>query len=111
LCNLGEILLRAGLSVIVDATFLRRWQREQFRELARTTNVRLWIVVLETPFEVLRQRVAQRHRERTDPSEATTDVLEVQLRTRERLTEEEQTQAIIVDGERPDVDGLVSVLR
>ena len=90
LASLAEKLLQAGWSVLVDATFIARWQRDLFRQLADRCGVPLHILDFAVPDEVLRQRVQARSAEGRDASEADVAVLEQQLKTHEPLTSEER---------------------
>lgn len=89
LALLAEQALRAGYSVVVDAAFLKRWQRQRFLELAEALESPLLILDMTTPVETLRQRLRDRGRAGTDASEATLEVLEQQIRHREPLTDAE----------------------
>ncbi len=68
-------LLRAGWSVVVDAAFLRRDERDAFAELAHGLGVPFGILAPEAPPQVLRQRLVERQARGGDPSEATPEVL------------------------------------
>jgi len=91
--------LGAGLSVIVDATFLDENRRARFRKLAGSRGVPFHILDCRAPEEVLRERVAARGERGV--SEAGPDVLEHQLEERDPLTEREREHAVPVDGTRP----------
>ncbi|MDP3660776.1 bifunctional aminoglycoside phosphotransferase/ATP-binding protein [Phenylobacterium sp.] len=68
-------LLRAGRSVVVDATFRRPEQRAEVEAVARQAGAAFDGLWLEAPFEVLAARVSAR---RGDASDATVEVLRVQ---------------------------------
>jgi uncharacterized protein len=87
----------ARLPAIVDAAFLRRAERQQFRALAGALGVRHALVVCEAPLDVLRTRVAARAALGADPSEAGVDVLERQIDWREPLGAEELSDATVID--------------
>ncbi|MCF8151495.1 MAG: AAA family ATPase [Burkholderiaceae bacterium] len=72
---LARGLLDAGWSVIVDAAFLRREERVDFRALAAERGAGFQILLTEAPMDVLRQRIITRQ---GDASEATLAVLEKQ---------------------------------
>ncbi len=80
--------LTAGWSVLVDAAFLRRTQRDRFRALATKLNTPFSILACEAPYDELSRRLKAR---RGDASEATVEVLESQMGWAEELTEEEKT--------------------
>jgi hypothetical protein len=88
---LADTTLAAGWSVIVDAAFLRRAQRENFRNLAARLHIPFCILVCEASPDELRRRLRAR---RNDPSEATVAVMEHQIKWAEALTEEERTAAV-----------------
>ncbi|QDT55530.1 Phosphotransferase enzyme family protein [Caulifigura coniformis] len=71
-------ILRAGLPVIVDATFLEMSHRLQFQRLADELGVPWALVTCEAPESVLEQRVQKRRSEGGDPSDATLEVLRLQ---------------------------------
>ena len=71
--ELARKMLRAGYIVIVDAAFLQRAEREQFRQLAHDLSVPFAIASLHAPENALRQRLNQRQH---DASEADVAVLE-----------------------------------
>lgn len=108
--QLSLLLLQAGQSVIVDATFLARWQRAQQLEISRRLGVRCLILDLETPRELLLQRIARRHSLARDPSDATPDVLKRQLLDAEPLSAREKEHALKVDGRSPDIDMVIAAI-
>ncbi|HYH42853.1 MAG TPA: AAA family ATPase, partial [Burkholderiales bacterium] len=78
LTQLARTVLEAGNTVIVDATFLQRWQRTLLRDLADGLGVPIAILTVQTPEKILRQRIDARAARGTDPSEATEAVLAYQ---------------------------------
>lgn len=93
----ADTILKAGFSVIVDATFLSRQYREQFRDLAAEHGVPFGIIALSAPRDVLVRRVVARQAEGTDPSEATVSVLNRQLEAMQPLTEGERDFSIEIE--------------
>lgn len=98
--QLAERVLAAGLTVIVDATFLQRANRAQFRRLAERQGAEFLILDLQTPVDVLRDRVARRRAAGQDASEAGVDVLELQLKSAEPFDGDEVEHAIRIDTTR-----------
>ena len=90
LCATAATVLRAGHPVVLDATFLRRAQRERARAVAAATGVPFLILDFEVDLATLRQRVQRRHDAGLDASEADVAVLEAQWRTREPLGADER---------------------
>jgi aminoglycoside phosphotransferase family enzyme/predicted kinase len=103
LATTAEHILLAGLPVLIDATFLRRAQRDDFRHLAQRLDVPFLIVEFHASTDELRHRIQQRCAEGRDASEAGLAVLEQQLMKQERITDDEWAQSIRVDTERADV--------
>ena len=104
LLRMGRGLLRAGFPVVVDATFLRRDDREQFRQLADQEGVPFGIVDCHAETSTLRQRIADRIARDDDASDADLQVLNQQLSTREPLTAAERMNVI----EIPDLSLLLN---
>ena len=88
--TLAGLLLRAGWSVIVDATFLKRSERDAFRALAQDLGLAFEILAPQASADQLRQRIQARSVLGHDASEATLEVLERQIRTIEPLGADEQ---------------------
>lgn len=89
LAELAETVLDAGFPVIVDAAFLKRAQRELFRQLAERLELPFVIFDCKAPPEQLRGRVAERATRGRDASEADVAVLERQLEHQEALGHDE----------------------
>ena len=85
--ELAQLALHEGWSVIVDAAFLRRTERNAFRRLAANNDVPFAILACEAPVDELRRRIEAR---RGDASEATLAVLENQLKWIEPLAGDER---------------------
>ncbi len=87
-------LLREGWSVLVDAAFLRRHEREAFAALAQATGRPFHILATEAPVAVLRERINARQARGADASEATVAVLEQQLGWLEPLSAGERRRCL-----------------
>src|SRR3569623_2197860 len=94
LARLSGALLDAGWPVIVDATFIARWQRDLLRETAQSRGVEFHILDFPVPVATLRERIVQRARAGGDASEADLSVLQHQLDTQEPLGADEQAQTL-----------------
>lgn len=90
-------ILESGYSVIVDATFLQQDRRALFAQLATELNLPFRILDFQAPEDTLKTRVLQRQQLGNDPSEATQEVLQHQLKTAQPLTEAESTHTIVID--------------
>jgi aminoglycoside phosphotransferase family enzyme/predicted kinase len=94
--GLAEQLIRAGHAVVVDATFLRRLDRQRMADLARQLNVIFLILQPIAPIEVARARIRNRLRHGRDASDASEAVLLEQLVLFEPLDAEENSCCIEV---------------
>ena len=108
LAQLAGQLLEDGWSVLVDATFLDRRERDRFRDLAEACRCPFAIMHCEADMAIQRQRVAGRQ---GDASEANVEVLERQLQTEQPLAEDELEVTIAIDttGE-PRLEALLAFL-
>jgi len=97
LAALARTVITAGFPVIVDAAFLQRRQRAQFRGLAEGLRVPFVIYHCTAPPQVLRLRVQRREAQGRDASEATLRVLEHQLETQEPLGADEAAHIFTVE--------------
>jgi len=94
-------VMAAGFTVVVDATFLQRAQRDAFRHLAAQLNVPCTILECRAPEETLRRRVAQRSAQADDASEADLTVLLGQFAALEPLTDEEHASTLTINTAAP----------
>lgn len=97
LADLAGMLIDAGETVVVDATFLDQRMRTLMRDTARQRQAPFAIVHATAPFNELENRVLRRRRGGDDPSEADTEVLERQIETADALTLEERRCTVDVD--------------
>jgi aminoglycoside phosphotransferase family enzyme/predicted kinase len=83
-------LLQAGWSVVVDASFIRQADRQDFAKLAKDVGARFLIMAPQASLAVMRQRITARQAVGQDASEATLDVLARQVQVLEPLAEQER---------------------
>jgi predicted kinase len=103
LASLAEPLLRAGYPVIVDATFLKRWQRELFSALAARLGVDLVILDIEVDRSILEGWIKERQGTGRDASEADLRVVDHQLEAQDALTGNERSLTRVIRAESPDL--------
>ncbi|MBK6854539.1 MAG: AAA family ATPase [Burkholderiales bacterium] len=96
LFELARLLLQAGRSVILDATFLRQADRAAARHLAVDLGLPCVLLDFDLPAASLRDRLRLRALQGTDVSDADVAVLERQLATAEPLTPAERESAYTV---------------
>ncbi|MGI9303380.1 MAG: AAA family ATPase [Gammaproteobacteria bacterium] len=97
--HLAEAVLRAGTSVIIDATFLNREHRNWFQELAPRLGAQFFILDVTAGVQTLRERILARQHEGKDPSDAGLAVLERQLESARSFEPGELPFVIHVDSE------------
>ena len=107
MAGLAQHVLEAAYPVIIDAAFLKRGERDRFRQLAATLGVPFMMLVCNAPEDTLRQRILMRQAADTDPSEAGIAVLETQLQSREPPGADERDDSITL--EPVDVEPIAAV--
>ena len=85
LAQIARVALEGGVSVVVDAVFNRRSEREALREVARACGATFAMLECRAPDRVLAQRVTSRRAEGRDASDADAAIIELQRRSREPL--------------------------
>ena len=109
--SLAKSLLLGGHSALIDASFLDSQHRHNFHQLA--TELAIPFVILHTHADTdqLRQWICERNLAANDPSEATLDVLEQQIKNYQPLGEQELPFTITIDSSQwIDFDKLVEQL-
>ncbi len=105
---LARTVTEAGFSVILDATYLKREERDAARTCV--PGRRAWVLACEAPAPVLRQRVATRYAAGSDAAEADLRVLDMQMRVQEPPAPDEAVLTVATD--RPlDVAALAARLK
>jgi predicted kinase len=100
LADIADGILRNGQNALIDATFLRRRERLDFRQIAAANAARFAILDCAASPAELERRIRARARKGRDASEADLAVLEHQLSTVEPLDRAERRHAVTVDTER-----------
>jgi aminoglycoside phosphotransferase family enzyme/gluconate kinase len=104
LAEMAEEVIDAGYPVLVDATFLKRTERDRFRSLAGKLNVPCIVLHCEASTAELHERLRVRQVRGGDASEAGIQVLESQLATQEPLQPDEFDTCAVV-GIHGDLSG------
>ncbi len=89
LAEIADGVIKAGYTVIVDATFLYRKNRNMLQRVAENNRANFHILNLHAPLAVLQGRIEKREAEGKDASEANISVLHSQVSSRELLTKDE----------------------
>jgi aminoglycoside phosphotransferase family enzyme/predicted kinase len=112
LAQLASHILSAGMSVIVDATNLQRWQRERLEEVATDNGVPFCIADCQAAMNVIETWIHQREDEDDDASDANFDIVDRQMRSQDELSEEELRKTFIIHSDIiEDTNELVSEIR
>ena len=96
LTTLCAEILDSGLSVIIDATNLRQWQRDVIQTVANERGVPSCIAFCEASMSVIQKWTQKRAMEGVDASDADLNVVFKQIKTLEPLNEEELKQTITI---------------
>lgn len=102
LLELAKTCLQAGYPVIIDATFCQQQYRQLFASLAAELNINFTILYCNAPEKTLRQWLSARTQADEKISEATQDVLTMQLQQFENPLLTEATQTLEVDTTKPE---------
>jgi len=84
LINIARISMKAGISVIVDATLTESKYVNDFLALSISSTCRFSMFECVASESIMRERLIERSRLGTDPSDATVDVLSRQLLTKDK---------------------------
>ncbi|MFO7813632.1 MAG: AAA family ATPase [Pelovirga sp.] len=95
--QLADIILDAGFSAIVDATFIRQADRRQIAQLATRRKCPFNILDFQLNEELFRQRIKRRAKQRDSLSDADEKVLDFQLTSLQPLTAAEKNISIAID--------------
>jgi aminoglycoside phosphotransferase family enzyme/predicted kinase len=108
---LARGVAEAGMPVVVDATFLKRWQRDKFRTAAQALGIPFVILDCHAPAALLRARLGQRLHAAADASEATPAVLDSQLQGADPLAADEAAFVVPVDTASADWEPVLAEIR
>ncbi|MGE7992705.1 AAA family ATPase [Pseudomonas sp. NPDC089554] len=110
--ELAKTILRAGLPVVLDATYLKHQQRMAAAEVASETGVPFLILDCQAPDAVIASWLEQRQVENVDPSDATLEVIKAQQASRDPLVDEELPHSKRVNThESTSTDQLIEQIR
>ena len=112
LIETAERLLEAGFSVIVDASFLRRADRQLVFKLAERQAVAFAFVDTRADRDELRRRLRERVISGKDASEADISVLGYQFENADALDDAEREQTVAVASDATvDIGHIIKMLR
>ncbi|MDZ7640690.1 MAG: AAA family ATPase [Desulfurivibrio sp.] len=93
--------LQAGRKVILDASYLQRWQRQPVVELARRLGVEYFFIFCDCHDTVKQQRLARRARDPAAVSDGRWEIYLGQRQKFEPATELPAARCLNLDTERP----------
>ncbi|WP_227875950.1 AAA family ATPase [Kushneria konosiri] len=112
LASLSGTLMEAGYPVCIDATALKRAQRDRLRHEAEKRGLAALLISFEADDATLRDRLVRRQKRRGEASEAGIEVLDYQLASRDAFGEDELAYLIHLDTTAEDANlTLVSLIR
>ena len=110
--DLAKMLLKAGQTVVVDATLIRKRTRSNYIGLAESLGIPVRIISCSCKLHLIEARLARRLADGKDPSDADIDVMHQQLTSGQPLTPEEQMLTLPVDTENDEaIEQLLAQLR
>lgn len=95
--EVADQALSAGVSIVVDAASLQRQERDAMRAVAARHGAAFHLLVCQAPLPVLQARVAARHAEGRDASDATPEVLARQQQWAEWPGADEAADTCVLD--------------
>ncbi len=98
--KITELVLNAGYSVIVDATFLDKKWRQKFRLIAEKQQIPFHILSCYAELNIIKQRLRLRQNELNPVSDAGIEVMESQLKKVDHLDIIEKKFEISIDTEQ-----------
>ncbi len=105
-------ILNAGRSLVIDATFLQKSYREQFKFLAENLAVPLHIIDCQLDDKLVKERLKMRLIKGADVSDADINIYEQQLTTSDPLSAEELKYSLEVDcSNAENISTLVQTLK
>jgi predicted kinase len=108
----GEATLRAGYSLLLDATFLQRSARKRALAMAERVGVPPLILSIHCDEATTQRRIKDRLHAAQDASEATYAVYLRQKDTEDPLTQEEQAITTVLNSSTAiDGDSLLDTIR
>jgi len=96
LARLCAHILDAGLSVVVDATNLKHWQRQTLEDVAVNRGVPVCIAYCQASMSVIKDWIKKRKRDEDDASDADLAIVDRQIQRREPLNDEELQQCFVI---------------
>jgi len=99
MAEVARAVLQAGITIIVDATFLQFSQRKSFADLAHSLGVPFLVLSMRASERTLRERIVTRAATARDASEASLEVLSHQLAGLEPIVGDERASTIEIDTE------------
>lgn len=109
--EISEVLMQAGQTVILDATFIKQRLRRHFEKLAQRYDYPIRIVDCSAPDAVIRERLTERKIRDREDSDADVTTYERQQSVYDALSEDEQKISLKADTTAHDtIDRLVNEL-
>ena len=109
LVSLSKSIANSGFTVIMDACFLLKKQRDAVRELADNLSIPFVILELQAKENTLKNRIVSRASNKDEPSEADLDVLKFQLNNYHQLDDIEKDKSVFIDTEKSNsIDCLIN---
>jgi aminoglycoside phosphotransferase family enzyme/predicted kinase len=92
--------LRAGRSVIIDASFSRRDQRRRALDAAAGLGADYYIVECVCPDAVVQERLEQRSKDPAEPSDGRWEIFSAQKNNFDPITQEAEEKHLVMDTSR-----------
>ena len=97
LLETSTLMLKAGYSVVIDATFIHQRTRNAYVELASALDLPVRIISCHCEQNLIEARLKRRQEAGLDPSDANVEVMREQMSVMQPLSSEEQLITLPVD--------------
>jgi len=87
--------LEAGRGIVLDASFVRRIDRDRFRQLAKEHGVPFFVINTTCPEELIKQRMNSRILNQEEPSDGRWELYHLQKAEFESIADDEGRKVVI----------------
>lgn len=109
--TLASAKLRAGKSVIIDASYKRREERKKVFEFAKKLNIDFFLIECICPEGIIKKRLDSRMAATGESSDGRWEIFQAQKDTFDPITEIPEESHIIIDTSLPPDEGMLKAIQ
>lgn len=107
LATLAELIIKAGFTALIDATFLKHSQRTSFYELSTQLQVPFYILHCQENDSEIERRIKNRLNYATNISEADLTILSDQKNNNDPLTNLEKNYTLVINAKQTSLKNIL----